>query len=162
MKILFLVFAFIILNSCGDNSPEPTKELECGLEYIVRTDVSGQILNYGALRDTNDWKTFANQNAKGLENQFTLKYATPNPTSGYIIYEMALEQSSKVKLYFNDSLMIESYIIQGINSFSLELNNNPEGCYKIKAECYLGQTENSPISNKILTSSGRVMVVGKP
>lgn len=162
MKIIIIFLAFIMLNSCGDNSPEPIKELECGLEYIIRTDVSGQVLEYGTLRDTNDWKTFANQNAKGMENEFAFQYATPNPISFSTLSGFELSQISRVKLYFQDSLYYDIYAQPGAYSIELNLKNYKAGCYNIKAECYLGQTENSPISNRILTSSGRVMVVVKP
>lgn len=147
--------------SCRDNSTEPSNELECGLEYIIRTDVTKQILEYGALRDTNDWKTMANEAAKGMENEFKLEYPYPNPIFGSTECIFITTQNSRVKLFFNDSLFFDIYTNQGNNVTQLNLPNYPSGCYKLKAECYLGQTENSPISNKILTSSGRVMVVGR-
>lgn len=58
MRKLLLIFALtsvFYFTSC-DNSTETTEppvDSACGLEYIIRTDVSGLILEYGALRDTN-------------------------------------------------------------------------------------------------------------
>lgn len=97
-----------------------------------------------------------------MEDNFKLQYAFPNPISTNTECSFTLKQGSRVKLFLNDSLFLDINAHQGTNTMILDLNNYPSGCYKIKAECYLGQTENSPISNKILKSSGRVMVIQRP
>lgn len=159
MKSLFIALCCIFLiNSCGEET-NPYEYKTCDLSNIVLTDANGRIYQRGA-NATNDWFTYY----KGIrisENNFGLRIS-PNPVSKNTAFNFFLNvnlfKESKVKIFLNDSLMIDDFLQGGYYSFEFDLSNKADGCYKLIAECYYGATKSNNKSDTILKSSGTILI----
>jgi hypothetical protein len=157
-SLLIALFCVFLINSCGEET-NPYEYKTCDLSNIIVFDATGTLYKIGA-NATNDWFTYYNGTrvAESIFNQ-TLY---PNPVSKNTAFNTSLNvnifKDSKVKIFLNDSIMIDDFFQGGSYTFRFDFSNKADGCYKLRAECYYGATKSNNKSDTILTSSGTMLL----
>jgi hypothetical protein len=153
-SLLIALFCVFLINSCGKET-NPYEYKSCDLSYILRREASGMIYERG-INATNDWFTYY-KGIKVSETIFGLDLF-PNPIVNNCLTNFSINKDSRVKIFLNDSLLIDNFFMSGNHSYMFDFSTKADGCYKLRAECYYRATNNNNKSDTILTSTGTVLI----